>query len=241
MSDIHQFQFYDEQQGRFRFFPSDNELISDELLVGNLDPFYAECRAYGKLQEIYNIQSTRRSKTRTLAIPCYGYVFISKAEAEIIASQFETFNIPQDELDAEPDIRALVKQYIPVPGINTKIRSVRQMIQDIRVMNENGLYPLDIQAGNYRGGLLVDFGQALTEPSCVFDVVEKDIADGERVGGLLEFDEMIKKAGIRTRLRAYNEHVWAGRTRAGRKGTGVGEFVMLKGGDGKRARAVTIG
>ena len=55
MSDLHQFQFYDKQEGHFRFFPSDNELISDEFLVGNLDHFYAECQAYGKLQEIYNI------------------------------------------------------------------------------------------------------------------------------------------------------------------------------------------
>lgn len=75
----------------------------------------------------------------------------------------------------------------------------------------------------------------------MFDVVEKGILDGERIGKLLEFDEMIKKAGIRTRLRVYTEHVWVGRTKTGSKGTGAGDFMMLKGGDGKRARAVTIG
>ena len=104
-------------------------------------------------------------------------------------------------------------------------------------MNESGLYPLDVRVENYPGGSLVDFGQALTVPSCVFDVVDKDIAEGEWTGSIFEFDEIIKSAGIWMRLRGYNERVWADRTRAGRAEEGAGELVMLK---GKGVRAAPI-
>ena len=58
-------------------------------------------------------------------------------------------------------------------------------------MNQHRLFPIDIRVENYRSGLLVDFGQALTEPSCVLRVVDEDIAEGQCLRGLMEFDEMI--------------------------------------------------
>lgn len=214
--------------------------MSDEEFAGNLDPFFAECRAYGRIEEIYQKQRSHKTEKDLLAAPCYGYLFISQAQADRIARVFPSYSTPLAEGDEDLPIRALVKQYIPEPSLDLKKRSVKRMLRHLKIMNQHGLFPIDIRVENYRGGLLVDFGQALTEPSCVLRVVDDDIAEGERLRGLMEFDQMIQRAGVKTQVRAYADGKRTSQTRQTVRARGHGEFVMLKGGDGKRAKAVTV-
>lgn len=108
------------------------------------------------------------------------------------------------------------------------------MLQHLETMHENGLYPIDVREENYRDGLLVDFGIALTEPSCVLRVVDEDIASCERATGFDEFDKMIRNAGIKTRIRATEGPGWRSRTRAGAKSKGGADLIELENSRGAR-------
>ncbi|KAJ4294281.1 hypothetical protein N0V90_007971 [Kalmusia sp. IMI 367209] len=231
------FKFFDIEEGRFRFSRSQNAQISDEELIGNLDPFYAECRAYGRIEEIHAKYRAKNVDNGPIAVPCYGYILISASDERRIVAQFGPLDVQRYEKDIGAPLRALVKQYIPTEPINPKIRSVKRMLRDLRMMHQNGVYPIDIRAENYREGLLVDFGMALTEPSCVLRVVDEDIAEHERGRGLGAFDRMIRKAGIKTQVRATTGSGWKHRTRAGVIARGGGELLQLVNKRGTRAEA----
>jgi len=147
-------------------------------------------------------------------------------ERQIVA-QFGPLDFQRYSEDLDTNLRALVKQYNPHEPINPKKRSVKSMLRNLEIMHDNGLYPIDIRAENYREGLLVDFGMALTEPSCVLRIADEDIAKNERGRGLVAFDRMIAEAGIKTKIRAANGPGWRNRTRAGTITKGSADFVQL--------------
>jgi hypothetical protein len=187
----------------------------DDELVGNLDPFNAECRAYGRIEEIRAKYRARDIDIGPIAMPCLGYIKITPSHERQIVARFGPLDCQRHGKDIGTELRALVKQYSPHKHIDTKKRSLEVMLRDLEIMHDNGLYPIDIRAENYREGLLVDFGMALTEPSCVLQVVDDYVAAQERGRGLGAFDDMIAEAGIKTKIRAANGPGWRNRTRAG--------------------------
>ncbi|KAK7191786.1 hypothetical protein PSPO01_02235 [Paraphaeosphaeria sporulosa] len=224
------FKFFDKDEGRFRFWDSQNEQITDVDLVGNLDPFNAECRAYGRIEEIYTKYRTKNIDIGIIAIPCYGYIEISSSHERDIVARFGPLDFQRSETNTITPLRAIVKQYSSHIPIDPKKRSIKLMLRDLKTMHNNGLYPIDIRAENYREGRLVDFGMALTEPSCVLRVLDGYMADRERGRGLGAFDKMIKAAGIKTQVRATygtGRPGWGYRTRAGRKANGDVDFIQL--------------
>ncbi|OAG08812.1 uncharacterized protein CC84DRAFT_1174232 [Paraphaeosphaeria sporulosa] len=180
----HQFKFFDKDEGRFRFWDSQNEQITDVDLVGNLDPFNAECRAYGRIEEIYTKYRAKNIDIGIIAIPCYGYIEISSSHERDIVARFGPLDFQRSETNTITPLRAIVKQYSSHIPIDPKKRSIKLMLRDLKTMHNNGLYPIDIRAENYREGRLVDFGMALTEPSCVLRVLDGYMADRERGRGL---------------------------------------------------------
>lgn len=211
-----------------------------------MDPFYAECRAYGRINEIYarrhHGKDPRTLKNEDLlAVTCYGYILLTAAHERALASKFGFFDFERDpEQHGSQPVRAIVKKYVSPPSLDTKVRSVKRMLSDLKTMHRNGLYPIDIRAENYRSGLLVDFGMALTTPSCVLDVVPKSISIRERGRGLGEFDYMIEEAGIKTRVRAVPDLDWTIQTRSERDRIpeGAQEDFMMLDSSGKRAVAI---
>lgn len=196
-------------------------------MIGNMDPFNAECRAYGRIEQIYTKYRAKNADISPIAVPCYGHVSISASHEKEISAQFGPLDFQRYRAEVGTPLRALVKEYNPHEPINPKKRSVKTMLRNLEIMHANGLYPIDIRAENYREGLLVDFGMALTVPSCVLRVVDEDIANHERGRGLLAFDNMIKEAGIKTKIRAANGPGWRNRTRAGTTVKDSDEFIQL--------------
>ncbi|KAF2442148.1 hypothetical protein P171DRAFT_62301 [Karstenula rhodostoma CBS 690.94] len=221
------FKFYDIEEGRYRFSNSQNEKISDAELIGNLDPFNAECRAYGCIEEIRAKYREKGIEIGPIAMPCHGYMSITPSHEREFVDRFGPLEFQRCAKDEGTELRALVKRYSPHKHIDPKKRPVKLMLRDLEIMHENGLYPIDIHAENYREGLLVDFGMALTEPSCVLNVVDDYVADQERGRGLGAFDDMIKDAGIKTKIRAANGPGWRNRTRAGTIAKDRAEFIQL--------------
>jgi hypothetical protein len=160
-------------------------------------------------------------------MPCYGHIKLSLSHEADIINRFGPLEFNRRAEDKGKELRALVKRFSPHKHIDRKKRSIAQMLRDLEIMHENGLYPLDIREVNYCEGLLVDFGMALTEPSCVLDVVADFVADQERGRGLGEFDEMIEDAGIKTKVRAVDGLGWRNRTRTGTAARDDVEFVQL--------------
>lgn len=243
----HQFNFFDIEDGKFRF--SDGMLAripSDKHLAETIDPFYAECRAYGRINEIYTRlhpgqQPQDLKPEHLLAVQCYGYLMLTRSHEKVLASQFPSIYFTRDpEQHGEIPVRALVKRYVPEPSFALKTRSVKRMMQDLKTLHDHGLYPIDIRVENYRAGLLVDFGMALTTPSCVLDAVPEIVSNRERGRGQGAFDRMIRGEEIKTRVRAWNGMRWKSRTRAGRKMAAEGELSMLDYGRGKGGRAIAV-
>lgn len=183
----------------------ENAQITDEEFEGNVDPFFAECRAYGRVEEFYQ-RRPQRHEDDVIAVPCYGYLYVSECQVDMLREKFgiEDWNRPEtEETERVKPIRALVKEFIPSEEpLDLKKRSVRRMVSDLRKLHGIGVHPRDVRARNYRGGLLVDFGSALTEPSCVLNVLPEWQVKAEKEGDLEAFDKMIKELGIRTSVRA---------------------------------------
>ena len=63
-------------------------------------------------------------------------------------------------------VRAIVKGLAPRDtGVNAS--SLRKIRSNIRWLKKLKIYNRDIRVANFKGGQLVDFGSALTEPHCI--------------------------------------------------------------------------
>lgn len=202
-------------------FPSvDNEAMEDKEFEQHIDPFYAECRAYGAIEEsIYN-GNLPADERDWVAAPCYGYLHISSADEAKIRRKFniKDWNRPGNN-DAKP-IRGLVKEFIEQKdAIDTRRRSVRRMRKDLLMIRSAGVYPRDLFARNYRGGLLVDFGQSFTEPHCALRVFPEWQAEAEKTQDLHLFYEMLEELDIKYPARTMPERVIRTRRWTSRSGT----------------------
>lgn len=121
----------------------------------HLDPFYAECRAFGLLVE--------KMKDDTLAVRCHGYAFLSETLEHDIDQQFGISDWNRHlEHEGQP-LRAILKDYIVYKSVCGR-KKLSKMRQNIVKLNELGIYNMDICEENYRGGRLFDFSLAITSP-----------------------------------------------------------------------------
>ncbi|KAL9083964.1 MAG: hypothetical protein Q9165_008307 [Trypethelium subeluteriae] len=233
------FKFFDIAISREEFGDSVNRRMPDEEFVANKDPFYAECRAYGLIEE-FNRRQRHRKSQETIAVPCHGYILISQAEEARIENQTQHhhLNWRRSEQDIGKPIRAIVKDFVPGEPVNTKVRSIRRMVTDLRRLHQIGIYVMDVCERNYRGGLLVDFGSAHTEPSCVLREVPEWIARTDKMMDFADFDDMIKELGVKTSVRAWKDETLEIRTRAQRKRSRTSDKLVELDASGKKARTV---
>ncbi|KAK0640195.1 hypothetical protein DIS24_g9598 [Lasiodiplodia hormozganensis] len=120
------FKFFDVEAERAEYPSLDDEGIEDEEFENHFDPFYAECRAYGAIEEKIYHGNPPADEKDWVAAPCYGYLHVSAADEAEIRRKFniKDWNRPEDN-DAKP-IRGLVKEYIEQKdAVDTKRRSNR--------------------------------------------------------------------------------------------------------------------
>ena len=140
--------------------------ITIETICLQTDPFYAECRAYGRLIE--------HDLNGKVAVRCYGHMAISAAKEEELARRFEVYACDRPEDDFQlpvakrQPLRALVKDLIEDDHPLNERKLIR-MRRDLLKMHKLGIYPQDLEERNYGGGLLLDFGIAITKPHWVFE------------------------------------------------------------------------
>lgn len=160
-----QFKFYNIEEGRATLVGREEKLVSDDLLEAHTDPFYNECRAYGRLEE--------RGLNGKVAVRCHGYITISAKKEEVLGRKLKVWDWdrPGGEYDMPPSerqpFRVIVKDLIsrddPLTG-----KVADKILRDLKKMRRCGVYCNDVRTRNYKAGLLVDMSVAMTEPHYVF-------------------------------------------------------------------------
>ena len=145
----------------------ENDLVPDDLLQAHSDPFYNECRAYGRLQEA-NLNGK-------VAVRCYGYITFPAEIERQLQRDFQVYGWDRSAQDylkpvsSRQPIRAIVKELVlqdePLTG-----KVADKMLRDLKKMRSKGIYPLDVYERNYKAGLLVDMSIARTLPHYLFDI-----------------------------------------------------------------------
>lgn len=204
---IIQFRFFDPATVRDQLWESQNAMIPDDEFANHVDPFHAECRAYGRIEEFYR-ERPPKNEYDVIAVPCYGYLHASQAHEDFISKKFGIKNwdrpkeVHSGKLTKQP-IRCLVKRLVETTlPFNTKERPVKRMVADLKALLGIEVYQRDIFARNYVGGLLVDFSSALTAPHCILRVLSDQLREVEMTEDLSLFDQMIEEEGIKTKVLA---------------------------------------
>jgi hypothetical protein len=170
------------------------------------DPFFAECRAYGRIKEARVAKGIREK----LAVPCHGYLFLTrrderrlKRDGIDLGSRSLSKELRPPLLDTNL-VRAIVKDFEPRPsGLNSK--NVRQALRKLKQLNEIQVYNGDVRGENFRGGYLVDFGTSQTEPHCLLDALEEAQADAKKEEDMVMFDEAVIEDEVKTTARALSK------------------------------------
>lgn len=161
----------------------------DKMIRHQLDPFYAECRAFGRL--------VNRKKDDELAVRCHGYALLPETLERQIRKKFRIEDWNRGEEDEGQRLRAIVKSYVwfKTPFARKKFPIMRKKIAEL---NSLGIYNMDIREDNYVGGRLLDFSVAITAPHLSLwtklrfeDRILADINDD-----LESFDEMVAKKEV---------------------------------------------
>ena len=140
------------------------------------DPFYAECRAYGRIHEALKKRELRAS-VADAAIPCHGYFFLQERDENILLGRDVDLALDSVDLHYQRTTvggcraRAIVKD-LASPDIGVNQKSLKKILSGIVTLNRQQIYNMDIRLDNYREGKIVDFGSSWTEPHRLLDLLD---------------------------------------------------------------------
>ncbi|KAI0549333.1 kinetochore Sim4 complex subunit FTA2-domain-containing protein [Xylaria curta] len=182
-------------------------MLTDDLVRYQLDPFYSECRAFGLL--------VKEKKDDTLAVRCHGYTFLPEAIEHQIRKKFGLYDWNRQTEDEGVQLRAIVKDYIRFNTICGR-KSLSMMRSNLDLLNDTGIFNMDIREDNYRGGRLFDFSIALTTPHIWLwpDLRPREQIFKDCRADLVAFDHMAKRL---EKQKASTRKEWVGRLRQGRQ------------------------
>lgn len=197
-SHLLQFKFFNPSTQKFVLGPTRGRLLNDDELAFHTDPFFNECRAYGRIEEA----RAKERRVRKVAARCYGFLVLgARDEARL---ERDGFDLWPDDLppgheyrvmaEGSP-VRALVKEYIE-DDQDPDLRAMNWMLKNIRFLNRNKCLNRDIKRDNYRDGLLVDFGCTWTEPHCLFRLANIEEVENWKKTDRVQFDTMARKLGL---------------------------------------------
>lgn len=212
-----QFKFFKPSTQRFVLGPRLGKLVSDDELAFHTDPFFAECRAYRRIEEA----RAKEKRVRKVVARCYGFLVLGARDEEHLERNgfdlWPTTMPPGDEYRAMAEgspVRALVKEYIERdPDLD--LRTMNGMLKDIRFLNRHKCLNRDIKRDNYRDGLLVDLGCSWTEPHCLIRLVSKERVQTWRITDMVQFDIMAKQQGFGDVIHAMPNRKYRQKLRSG--------------------------
>lgn len=186
-----QFKFYDVAEHEQEL----GDRVNRDTIVAHLDPFFAECRAYGRIEE--------KQRNGKVAVRCYGFLSVSATQESYLRNKFHVtdWDRPEEEYDLpvreRQSFRAIVKDLIE-DKTSFRTKHLTRMVMDLRALRKMPLFVRDIREDNYRGGKLLDFSVSWTVPHVMLDMrIRSDIHIAEDIlEELILFDEMVTESGV---------------------------------------------
>lgn len=167
------------------------------------DPFYAECRAYGRIKQARDEQNVKVE----FATRCHGYLFLTAKDMKWLEREegidLGTNLIDKDlrrALGGDLRARAIVKD-LEAGDSGLDKGNIGKAWRNISLLNSLGIYNRDVRADNFMNCRVVDFGSSWTEPHVILDAADVDEAREQRLIDCSKFDEMAEEEGIKTTLK----------------------------------------
>ena len=135
--------------------------VDATMFSHHTDPFFAECRAFGRLKE---------SGREDLAIKCHGHLTLTEDECLNLRDQIDWIGPVPAELAHRP-LRAIVKAVAygePEPPFEP--RMVKGMLRRVRQINALGISITDVHREQFHDDVLLDLSRARTAPHWQFDL-----------------------------------------------------------------------
>ncbi|KAJ2986733.1 hypothetical protein NUW58_g4888 [Xylaria curta] len=175
-----------------------------EKAIAHADPFYAECRAYGRIKEAVDKGEIREK----IAVNCHGYIFLNADAQKWLDDQ--GFDLGAETLDSKlfPIVggagkpRAIIKDFeIAGPDVDKQTpQQIRKSFRRVWLLNQLGIYNRDVRAENFRNGWLVDFDTSYTLPHDIYNALSPFEAEETRADDTAKFEDMLEEAGINMRF-----------------------------------------
>ncbi|CAH0020135.1 unnamed protein product [Clonostachys rhizophaga] len=190
------FKFYDPMKSEYFWEP----------LIGNgslhtaayyTDPFYNECRAYGRIREA----TKERPKISDAVTRCYGFLFLNDRDQRYLEQKECDLGLKKVDLAYQRQTaggdrpRAIVKSLASSDHGITEL-NLRKILDRIYTLNREGIYNLDVRLDNIKDGKLVDFGSSWTEPHRLLNALDDGAAYSYRTTDRVMFDEMLVDESI---------------------------------------------
>ncbi|KAJ8131279.1 hypothetical protein O1611_g2345 [Lasiodiplodia mahajangana] len=211
------FRFYDPEEDRYYWEPYLGASYPVEKVIFYLDPFYAECRAFGRIQQAYANREIHHRQV--LTVKCHGYMFLSKQDQLKLEKRGCDFgsDFLHDKIRGASGgngrVRAIVKDLEPDTG-PLDAKNIRTAFARVCTVNKLGIYHRDVRAQNFVNCRLVDFGTSWTEPHEIFTALGDWEIKQERLTDVVMFQEMIDDERIKTRLKVFDDSGYGGKLRS---------------------------
>ncbi|KAI1361615.1 kinetochore Sim4 complex subunit FTA2-domain-containing protein [Xylaria arbuscula] len=198
------FKFFDPNTYRWLLGPDDGLRVSEEELGFHTDPFYAECRAYARLQEAREKEGLKRSDFAE----CHGFMALTKKDATYLERDLgiDLWGSPliteeyRSEAEGSP-VRAIIKDLVTSdPLVDEKL--LKRMLKGIRWINKHDVLIADVRLDNYKGGVLVDFGTAWTKPHCRWNPLPSHEKEDIHLVDVSQFQDIVDDLGFGEHLRS---------------------------------------
>lgn len=134
-----------------------------EAIHQYVDPFYAECRAYGRFHETGHDE---------LALKCYGYVLLDEKHEQALRDKedregsvvlYRPFYVHADEEQLR--VRYIVKELGSPLGLTQNM--AYRLLDDVKSLHQLGIAGLDLRLEQLINGKIADFSMAMTFPHFV--------------------------------------------------------------------------
>ncbi|OAA63239.1 hypothetical protein LEL_10704 [Akanthomyces lecanii RCEF 1005] len=189
----------------------------------HLDPFYAECRAYGQI----NTAMKQGHIQRDIAVPCFGFMFLDDSYRKVLDdygvdlkescldgdSSPVSYRGPEPrESNSERPIRCTVKKLASAEhGITqTTIHTIRKDIQQLNLLK---VYNHNVRIHNFCGGKLASFTWSRTEPHCFITADNADLSSQLRNGDLAMLEDVVDGIGLLVTWRTTGNTAYRGKLR----------------------------
>ncbi|KAI1039313.1 hypothetical protein LB505_008563 [Fusarium chuoi] len=187
------FKFFDPMSAEYFWGPLLGEDTSLDTAAYYTDPFYAECRAYGRLHEVANGKMLKSD----VAVASHGFFFLESKDQKTLQNRNIDLGLDSVDIDYQRSTigglraRAIVKD---VASSKSGITStnMRKILGKVVSMNKAGIYNMDIRLDNFRDGRLVDFGSSWTEPHALLDSLSYEAAMESKLADRVMFDQMVE-------------------------------------------------